>query len=60
MESQVSNNKAESGSQVDHKWITRVSQVRNNKATNDSQMGIVTQKWRTPDWSVSIISVTNG
>ncbi len=31
---------------VSHKYITCVSQVINNKAANDSQMGVVTQKWQ--------------
>ncbi len=43
----MSNNKATSGSQISHKYITHVSQASNNKTTNNSPIAIVTQKWRT-------------
>ncbi len=53
VQSQVSNKKATSRSQVGYEGITSqsqvhhpVSQVNNNEATNYSQIGIVTQKWR--------------
>ncbi len=38
----MSNNKATSGSQVSRVCVT----ISKNKATNDSQTVIVTQKWR--------------
>ncbi len=48
IQSQVSNNKATSGSQISHKYITHMPQVSNNKAINDSQICIAIEKWQTP------------